>query len=226
MQTKSHELNIPDVEFIVFDLDGVLVDTVSSWVWVHDHFGVNNDESHIKYMREEIDDKEFMRSDIALWFSKKHPLHIDEIRGILNSVPIMAGFEPMIDQLDQLNIETAIVSSGLEPLAERIGKLGNILHVFANGIETDESGHLTGEGILNVKLRRKGEVVKQLISELGYAKEKTLAVGNGETDIPMFDACGFGLAFNPINDRPAQCADAVIYEKDLTEICRYITSSL
>jgi phosphoserine phosphatase len=209
-------------EFVVFDMDGVLVDTVSSWVWVHQHFGVNNDASHEKYMREEIDDEEFMRSDIALWLKIKPRINIDEIRGILDNVPIMPGFETIMNTLTHLGIGVAIVSSGLEPLANRVGRIGRIPNILANGLKTDEEGYLTGEGILKVELRSKGQPVEQLISSLGYSKEATVAVGNGATDIPMFKACGMGIAFNPIDTRPVEDADYVIYNKDLTEILKHI----
>ncbi len=218
----NKKLNNSEIKFMVFDLDGVLVDTVSSWVWVHNHFGVNNDDSYEKYMKNEIDDNEFMRSDISLWLSKKELLHIDEIRSILSKVPIMPGFSETMEILKYLGVEIAIVSSGLEPLAQRVARLGGIPHFYANGLEIDKNGYLTGEGILQVKLRAKGERVKELESDLGYDSASTAAVGNGETDIPMFQATGLGIAFNPIDKNPVEKADAVVYEKNLTKILQYI----
>ncbi len=215
-------LNNSKVKLIVFDLDGVLVDTVSSWVWVHNYYGVNNDASYEKYMRQEIDDEEFMRSDIALWLKKQKRIHISEIQKILDSVPIMPGFELTIKALKYLDIQIAIVSSGLDPLAQRVGRLGGITHILANGLRTDKNGYLTGEGILKVKLRAKGKPVEQLVTSMSIEPESTIAVGNGETDIPMFQASGLGIAFNPIDDQPAQNADVVIYEKNLTEILRHV----
>jgi phosphoserine phosphatase len=215
-------LNNSKVKLIVFDLDGVLVDTVSSWVWVHTYYGVNNDASYEKYMRHEIDDDEFMRSDISLWLKKQKRIHICEIQKILDSVPIMPGFELTIKALNYLDIQIAIVSSGLDPLAQRVGRLGGITHILANGLRTDKNGYLTGEGILKVKLRAKGKPVEQLVTSMGVEPESTIAVGNGETDIPMFHASGLGIAFNPIDDQPAQNADVVIYKKNLTEILKHV----
>jgi len=211
-------------KFIVFDLDGVLVTPISSWVWVHDHFGVNNDDSYERYMRNEIDDSEFMRSDIALWLSKKKRIHINEIRGILASVQLMPGFHDTFKILKFLGIQVAIVSSGLNPLAERVSALAGIPpeYVLANGLETDENGYLTGEGILRVKLRAKGEPVHQLMAQLGFSRAETVAVGNGVTDIPMLKASGLGIAFNPLDDNVTQNANVVIFEKNLIEILKHI----
>ena len=43
---NENNFNGTDISFVVFDLDGVLADTISSWVWIHEHFGVNNDVSY------------------------------------------------------------------------------------------------------------------------------------------------------------------------------------
>jgi phosphoserine phosphatase len=107
-------------------------------------------------------------------------------------------------------------------LAQRVGRLGGITHILANGLRTDKNGYLTGEGILKVKLRAKGKPVEQLVTSMGVEPESTIAVGNGETDIPMFHASGLGIAFNPIDDQPAQNADVVIYKKNLTEILKHV----
>ena len=209
-------------KLIVFDLDGVLAVPISSWVWVHDHFGVNNDDSYEKYNKNEIDDDEFMRSDIALWLKKKNPIHISEIESILGLVPITPGFIETMEILKYFGLKVAIVSSGLEPLANRVGELGGITHVLANGLEIDELGNLTGNGILRVSLRAKGEPVEKLVNEFGFDKRSTVAVGNGETDIPMLNASGLGIAFNPITERLIQHADVTIFNKNLRGILKHI----
>jgi len=209
---------------IIFDLDGVLTTPISSWVWVHNHFGVNNDVSYNRYMRNEIDDHEFMRSDIALWLAKHNPLHIKKIIEVLDTVPITPGFDKLIKILKFLGLEIGIVSSGLEPLAIRVAREGGInqANVYANGLETDYNGNLTGEGILRVKLRAKGVTVKHLEQQLGFGQAETVSIGNGETDIPMFQASGFSIAFDPISKNLAQNANVVIHKKNLIEIIPHI----
>lgn len=215
----------PEISFIIFDLDGVLADTISSWVYIHEHFCVNNDVSYYAYINNEIDDQEFMRRDIALWLGKKPRLHIDEIQKILNSVPIMHGFKTMMVALKHLGIGTAIVSAGLQQLANRIGELGGIEHIMANGLELDKDGYLTGEGILHVSLKAKGEIVRRLISQLGLNAKTIAAVGNGNIDIQMFQESALGIAFNPHDQEIVDSADVVIYNKNLKEILNHICLS-
>jgi len=47
------------IRFVAFDMDGTLVDVVSSWAAVHEHFGESNDESVRLFMTDQIDDVEF-----------------------------------------------------------------------------------------------------------------------------------------------------------------------
>ena len=134
----------------------------------------------------------------------------------------MPGFTETMAILDFLNITAAIVSGGLNHLAHRIAKIGHIQHVFANGLAVDDNGYLTGEGILQVKLRQKDEIVKYLTAHLGIESKKIAAIGNGEIDIPMFEVSGLGIGFNPQDERLIECADVVIHNKNLTEVVQYI----
>ncbi len=219
---NSNKLNNTNISFVVFDLDGVLVDTVSSWVWIHEHFGLNNDKSYYAYMNDEIDDHEFMRRDIALWLGKRNKMHIQEIEQILEGVPIMHGFYETMKCLRFLGIQTAIVSAGLENLALRVAKLGRIDHVLANALEIDEDGYLTGEGLLRVGLKGKGKAMTELLEEAGIEPKSVAAVGNGDIDIPMFKVSSLGIAFDPLDEQIREDADVVIINKDLTEILPYI----
>jgi len=206
----------------IFDMDGVLIEEVSSWVIIHDHFGVNNERSVKDYVEGRIDDFEFMRRDIALWRKKRHPLHIDDMKEILNNATFMPGAEETFHRLREKGIKTAIVSGGLlcvaKPLAERLG----IDIVLANGLEVDHDGYLTGEGILNVPLNDKGTVVRNLLKELGIKKEDSFATGNSYIDVSMFRETGLGIAFNPNDDVVRREADVVIEEKNLKMVLEHV----
>ena len=56
-----------EVEAVVFDCDGVLVDITSSWQQIHSYFGTNNKENLAKFLEKEITDDEFMELDVKLW---------------------------------------------------------------------------------------------------------------------------------------------------------------
>ena len=57
------------IKAVCFDCDGVLIDTISSWRIIHEHFGTNSGEMLDRFLRGEVSDAEFMADDIGLWKS-------------------------------------------------------------------------------------------------------------------------------------------------------------
>jgi phosphoserine phosphatase len=211
-------------KLIMFDLDGVLTAIESSWCWVHDHFGVDNEDSLRAFLAGEIDDLEFMRRDIGLWLQRKGKVHISEIEKILANAPLTTGLVETMQTLRCAGIRTAIVSGGLELLALRITKTAKIDYVYANGLKTDPQGYLTGEGILNVELADKSRVARALIAREGLQPQQAAAIGDSFLDIPMFKVCGLGIAFNPKDERVRSSANIVVESTDLRAILPYIFS--
>ena len=210
------------LRLVVFDLDGVLVDATSSWVYVHEHFGVNNDDAYYAYLRGEMDYAEFMRRDILLWLEKTHDLTPVEIADVLDQLPLMQGARETLRVLHSESIETAIVSCGIDLLANRVARELNIKTVHCNGLDVDQFGHLTGEGIPRVTLKEKGAPVAKLVEDLGISKEEAAAVGDSSSDSLMFDEVGFGIAFNADDGEVTSKADAVVRTKDLREILKVL----
>jgi phosphoserine phosphatase len=207
---------------VVFDMDGVLADVESSWVYVHKRFGVNNDHSLYAYLRGEITDLEFIRRDIQLWKDKDQHVDAAKIMKILDEVPMMHGAKETVLELRNRGFKTAIVSAGIDLLADLVmEKLPFDAHL-ANGFETDDHGRLTGKGILNVKLMDKGEAVRRVAGKLGATKKDTVSVGNSSYDVSMFKESNLGIAFCPEDDTVRQKADAVVDKKDLTGILDFI----
>lgn len=210
---------ISDRKMIVFDMDGVLVDVHSSWAWVHDRFEVDNEDSLKAYKRGEIDDLEFIRRDIDLWRSVDHRISKKDIIDILEEAPLMNGFDECFPGLEQ-KYDTAIISGGLKPLAKHIGE-PYFNRIMANDIE-EKNGRLTGQGVLEVRLKDKGEAFEKLLSEMDVGEEECVAVGNSWVDLPMIKRAGLGIAFNPADEKIREGADLVIEEKDLSLLLDHV----
>ena len=207
---------------VVFDMDGVLADVESSWVYVHRHFGVNNDHSLYAYLRGEIDDLEFIRRDIGLWKAKDPAVTSGMIRDVLKGVPLMPGAKEAVEGLQGRGVKTAIVSAGIDLLSERIADELGIDCQVANGLMADRHGRLSGEGKLRVRLMDKGDAVLEVMEAFGVPKEEVVAVGNSRYDVSMFTKAGKGIAFLPADEIVRDSADDVVSEKDLAQILRYI----
>ena len=147
-----------NIRLIAFDLDGVLLDTTSSWVTVHKHFGTDNEAGLEIFLKGEIDDHEFMEWDVKLW-TRNGDVHISEIDTILSEVKLIKGAKETLEQIHEMGIETAIISGGIDLVANKTGERLGIKRVHANGLETNQDGNLTGRGIMRVPLLDKASVI-------------------------------------------------------------------
>ena len=84
---------------VAFDCDGVLVDAVSSWRTVHEHFGTDNSEMLARFIAGEITDKEFMRSDIQLLKSVQAEIHQEDIFRAFSGAKLMPGAKKLVKDL-------------------------------------------------------------------------------------------------------------------------------
>jgi phosphoserine phosphatase len=211
------------VKFVAFDMDGTLLDVSSSWGEVHRFFGDQNTEALRLFLEDRIDDQEFMRRDLALW--RRHRPHITEedLVSILARVPLMPGAHELFDALHTRGIRTAIVSGGLDVIAQRIGRELGIDRVLANGFVLDGRGRLTEEGIIRVPIKRKGDVVAGLQREFGLSMEDCAAVGNSEIDVAMFERTRIAVAFLPEDEHVRRRATHVVTQKDLRQVIGPLT---
>lgn len=120
------------LEIVVFDMDGVLVDTDSSWQFVHRKLNTDNSNNLKQFLSHEISYPEFMKKDIELWGH----VSINTIENVLNEVPLMKGAKSTVAQLKRAGFKTAVVSSGISILAERVQRELEIDSVFANRAST------------------------------------------------------------------------------------------
>ena len=206
------------IRFVAFDMDGTLVDVRSSWAAVHDHFGERNDEALRLFVEGRIDDEEFLRRDIQLWWKHAPRINVEELEAILAEVPLMPGAHALFDGLHARGVRTAIVSGGIDLLAKRVARQLGIDYALANGFRVDAHGRLTGEGIIRVPIKNKEEVLRRVQAQLGVVPEETASVGNSDIDVGLFRRSAVGVAFQPEDDHVVRHATAVVREKDLARV--------
>ncbi len=166
---------------IVFDMDGVLTEENSSWVTIHNYFGVENKVFLNEYIEGKIDYPEFMRRDISLW----HKIRIEEIEKIFKNYKLTFGAKETTSELKERGYITVLVSAGLDILANKIGRILKLDYIFANGLKTNKAGYLTGEGIYKVDLLRKDRILTTLSWKLKIPFGQFIAIGDSIFDVPL-----------------------------------------
>ncbi|UCE14309.1 MAG: HAD-IB family phosphatase [Candidatus Heimdallarchaeota archaeon] len=201
------------IKIIVFDMDGVLVNIRSSWLFVHEKLGVNSVKNFYKYQNKEIDYQEFMRRDITLW----GPRTIDEIRNILKTVPLMEGIEDTLPELKRRGYLLAILTAGISLLAERLHEQFSFHYVYANRL-CESQGVLTGKGEVVVELMSKGSFLELFLLSKGIERKNCIVIGDSQFDVPMFSVAGFSIAFNTSDELVRKAADVSVESQDLREL--------
>jgi len=207
-----------DRKVIVFDMDGVIVKNDSSWITIHNYFKVNNSKSFKEYLDGKIDYSEFMKRDIALWPKVK----IKTIEGIFNESQIVSGAQDTISELKKTGYITALVSAGLDILANKINRDLNFDYIFANGLDVDKDGYLLGTGKCRVELLRKYKVLVSLSKMLNIPLSKFIAIGDSKYDVSMLDVAGLAIAFNPKDEEIKHAADIIIEGNDISKILNFL----
>lgn len=208
-------------EMVVFDMDGTLVREGSCWEVVHKHFGVMEEarENLESWKNGKISYEEFMRRDIELW---KPTPHISDIKEILSDFQYPPKAPEVMEEIKNRGYRTAIISGGIDVLAEMVAQELSIDHVYANGIEIDEAGYLTGEGVERVDPDNKRKVLSALTEELDIDPDHVVSVGDSVYDTDLFEYSGMGIAIGD-DGSATNLADATIENfEDFEKILDYL----
>jgi phosphoserine phosphatase len=140
----------------------------------------------------------------------------------------LGGLQPtpsagdVISEIKKRGYELAMITGGIDILAERIARQLGIPHVLANGLAVDERGYLTGEGIFRVEPCLKHETLAKLADKLGMTLDECVAVGDSKYDSNFLKHAGLSVAIG--NDSIlSEVADIVIRDfKHLPQLLDYL----
>ena len=99
--------------------------------------------------------------------------------------------------LKKYGYKIAILSGGFTFFGEYIQKKYGIDYVYANELEVDENGLLTGNFVGEiVDGKRKAELLRLIAQVEKVDLQQTIAVGDGANDLLMLSEAGLGIAFH------------------------------
>ena len=110
-------------EYLVcLDMDRVLVDHLSTWQFVYDRLGINNDESFSLYNQGLLDEWDWIKLDIALIKDsiKDRQITDEMLRSLMEGMPMMKNWHLLITELLNDGAKIAIISGGLQQTARDI----------------------------------------------------------------------------------------------------------
>lgn len=215
-----------EIKCVIFDCDGVLVDSVSSWKTLHDHFGTDNSLNLTRFINGELTDVEFMRSDIQMWKEKSNPIYRDELFRAYSGVKLMNGARELVAELKEKGIFVAIVSAGVDIFVSSIAAMLKADDWIANGFHFNDDDTLSDEGICRLHATKKDLVIEKIIKMHGFTPQNCISVGDSEMDLSMqIDGSGF-IGFNPSRESSfkafKEAGVPIIEEKNLLLLRPYV----
>ena len=221
-----HRDDSMEIKCVIFDCDGVLVDSVSSWKTLHDHFGTDNSLNLTRFINGELTDVEFMRSDIQMWKEKSNPIYRDELFRAYSGVKLMNGARELVSELKEKGIFVAIVSAGVDIFVSSIAAMLKADDWIANGFQFNDDDTLSDEGICRLHATKKDLVIEKIIKMHGFSPQNCISVGDSEMDLSMqIDGSGF-IGFNPSRESSfkafKEAGVPIIEEKNLLLLRPYV----
>ena len=179
---------------ICFDMDSTLIQT-ECIDELAERAGVGDKVREItaRAMRGEIDFKESFTERVALLKG----LDVSVMQDIAEHLPITEGTDRLMSVLKTCGYKIAILSGGFTYFGEYLQRRYNIDYVYANELEIDDNGKLTGRYVGEVvDGRRKADLLKLIAQTEKVNLAQTIAVGDGANDLPMLSEAGLGIAFH------------------------------
>ena len=214
------------IKCVIFDCDGVLVDSVSSWRTLHSFFGTQNHNLLEKFLSGEITDQEFMNLDIQMWKEVQPKIHQDDLFRAYSGIKLMPGARETVSELISNGIFVAIVSAGVDIFVSTIAGTLKVNDWIANGFNFDEDGYLLDDGIVRVSGQGKDKIINKLIQMNEFTPNEVLSIGDSDIDLSMYVEGSSFVGFNPSRENSKRAFEdagvPIIEEKDLRLILPYV----
>ena len=179
---------------ICFDMDSTLIQTECiDELAMRAGVGDKVKEITERAMRGEIDFKESFKERVALLKG----LDVSVMKDIAENLPITEGVDRLMEVLKRYGYKIAILSGGFTYFGEYLQRKYGIDYMYANELEVDENGKLTGNYVGEIgDGHRKAELLKLIAQVEKVNLAQTIAVGDGANDLPMISEAGLGIAFH------------------------------
>jgi phosphoserine phosphatase len=201
------------LRWAIFDLDGTLKQARDPYVYLHERLGMAEAAAPITEagLSGRIPYEEWFRRDVGLWRGQP----VARLQALLREIPYHPGAREAVADLRRRGLRLAILTTGPHFHAEMVAEELGFERVVANQVGVQD-GTVTGEVGRVIPLGGKGPALRELLEAWGADPAACLAVGDGESDVPMFREVGLAVAVCPESPAVRQAADLVLESPDLT----------
>jgi len=205
---------------VVFDIDGTIVEPVSSWRYIHEKLG-KWDALAYKYqemfLAGQLSYREFCELDAGHWRGMRER----DIQKLFDDIRFSRNARPVIGSLKKAGFVLIALSTGLQYIPERIRRELDFDAVVSNRL-LSENGILTGQVKISVTHGGKGASLRKILAGLGIWLRQVISVGDSAGDIPIARMTGYSIAFNSSSPELSALVDYNCETRNFREILRCI----
>ena len=133
-----------------------------------------------------------------------------------NHIKLIDNIDPVLDYLKEKQIPAILVTAGPVQVADVIGKRFGFDAVFGSLYE-ENGNKFTGRITHHLESHGKLICLKNFCEDNGFEIKHCAAVGDGDADIDIFNACGKSIAINA-SPMAKEAASETIVTEDFADV--------
>ncbi len=208
-----------NLKLVCFDLDDTLIREIHSVMLPCILNGKEKEHSLIQEQEEKglLDyiSADYLRSELLLGLEERK---IAE--SFLEIAKPLKNIKSVAEALHEQNIKCIVITVGPKQVAKVVCDIWGFDYYYGSDYEVVE-GVFTGKILNYIGAEQKIECLQDFCSNNSIKPEECIAVGDGSTDIPIFQYCGGSIAINS-SPKVQQNAMYAVDTDDLTDILKYI----
>jgi len=184
------------IKLLLLDMDGTLTPVKSPWQYVHERIGTWEKVGKPllkKFLANEISYEKFCEDDARAYQEAGYPL--ERVLEELNTIPIPPAALEFLEFAVSSGVRPVIISTGFTCTAERFLIALNLnpsaVDIVANTL-LEQDGFIMPKLDVIIGHPEKGKAAwaAKVIAKYGVQRDAVGAVGDSDSDKPLFDAAG------------------------------------
>ncbi|MDD7793917.1 HAD family hydrolase [Clostridium sp. 'White wine YQ'] len=208
-------------KLVCFDLDDTLIKEIHSVMLPCILNGKEKEHSLIQQQEEEG----ILDYILADYHRAELLLGLEEYKiaeSFLKIAKPIKNIKSVVEALHEQNIKCIVITVGPKQVAKVVSSIWGFDYYYGSDYEVIE-GIFTGKILNYISAEQKISCLQDFCKNNGIKPEECIAIGDGSTDIPMFDYCGKSIAINSPSKVKMRAKYSVDTD-DLADILKYILS--
>jgi phosphoserine phosphatase len=207
------------LKLVCFDLDDTLIREIHSVMLPCILNGKEKEHSFIQ----EQEEKGLINYIVADYLRAQLLLGLEErkiAQSFLEIAKPLKNIKSVVEELHEKNIKCIVITVGPKQVVKVVCDIWGFDDYYGSDYEVIE-GVFTGKIVNYIGAEQKIECLLDYCKSNKIKPEECIAVGDGSTDIPIFQYCGKSIAINS-SEKVRKSATHSLDTDDLTDIIKYI----